>query len=278
VSVSEPHDPYIAPRAYFDQYETGNVALSPTLHDEPTGKPEVVARMRRVWEGMTDAQWRTTTAAYLAVMSFLDAQIGRIISTVQDAGLYDDTIIVVSCDHGDMLGGHGLAAKGVGTPYEEVYNIPLVIRVPGRVSGEQEEAVVSIVDIGPTLLDLCGLDALPDAQGRTFRAVIDGNADMHQWQDAYAEFYGQRFVYTQRIVWHANWKYVFSPGGVDELYNLADDPAERYNLADEPACRDVLLEMCTRMWRKMDSIGDDSLYKTQYATLRTAPIGPLYET
>jgi arylsulfatase A-like enzyme len=275
VSVSEPHDPYIAPRKFFEQYDLDAIELSATLHDEPTGKPEVVARMARVWENMTDTQWRVSTAAYLAVMSFLDAEVGRIVAAVKNAGLYDDTIIVLSSDHGDMLGAHGLATKGVGTPYEEVYNIPLIVRVPGCASGEQNDAVASIVDIGPTLLDLCGLDALPAAQGRSFRAVLDGSAAMHDWRDAYAEFYGQRFVYTQRIVWHADWKYVFTPGGVDELYNLADDPGERYNLVDEPACRAVLVDMCTRMWRTMKTIGDDSLYNTQYATLRTAPVGPL---
>ena len=102
-----------------------------------------------------------------------------------------------------------------------------------------------------------------------------GADDTGDWQDAYAEFFGQRFVYTQRIVWHGRWKYVFSPGGVDELYDLADDPHERTNLAAVPACRDVLHDMCRRMWRKMAAIGDESLYNTHYATLRTAPVGPL---
>ena len=94
------------------------------------------------------------------------------------------------------------------------------------------------------------------------------------WQNAYAEFFGQRFVYTQRVVWHGDWKYVFSPGGIDELYNLANDPHERINLIDKPEHREVLIEMVKRMWRKMDAIGDKSLFNTHYATLRTAPIGP----
>jgi arylsulfatase A-like enzyme len=105
--------------------------------------------------------------------------------------------------------------------------------------------------------------------------VLEGTADPAEWQDAYAEFFGQRFVYTQRMVWHENWKYVFSPGGIDELYDLASDPHERVNLADDPAHRDTLHDMVKRMWRRMKDIGDKSLFNTQYATLRTAPIGPL---
>jgi arylsulfatase A-like enzyme len=104
--------------------------------------------------------------------------------------------------------------------------------------------------------------------------VLEGASEPAEWRSAYAEFYGQRFVYTQRIVWEGDWKYVFSPGGVDELYDLAEDPHERNNLADDPAHRDRLIEMTKNMWRKMREIGDDSLFNTQYATLRTAPIGP----
>ena len=128
--------------------------------------------------------------------------------------------------------------------------------------------------MGPTLLDLCDAAPLPDAQGRSLRPVLDGSADPADWQSAYAEFYGQRFVYTQRLTWNGEWKYVFTPGGVDELYNLADDPHEMRNLAGDPAYTKRLEEMCGHMWRKMAEIDDWSLYNSRYATLRTAPVGP----
>jgi arylsulfatase A-like enzyme len=277
VSTSEPHDPYIPFESFFNLYDLASVRTSPTLRDELTGKPEVIRRMRAVWSEMTDTDWRRVTAAYWAVISFLDSQVGRILDVLRETGQYDHTIVVVTSDHGDMLGGHGLATKGVGTSYEEVYNIPLVVRVPGIATRGVNRSLhprVSLVDLGPTLLDLCGAGALPGAHGRSLRPVLDGSADPEAWRDAYGEFFGQRFVYTQRIVWHDDWKYVFSPGGIDELYNLAQDPHEGCNLADDPAWRDVLIDMVKRMWRKMEAIGDESLFNTQYATLRTAPIGP----
>jgi arylsulfatase A-like enzyme len=230
--------------------------------------------MRGVWRGLTDADWRLTSAAYWAVISFLDAEVGRILQALREAGRYEDTIVIVTSDHGDMLGGHGLATKGVGTAYEEVYNIPLILRAPGLRTGEDSIHKVGLVDVAPTILDLCDAEPLPQCQGRSMRPVLSGASDPDAWQDAYAEFFGQRFVYTQRIVWHGDWKYVFSPGGVDELYNLSEDPHEEANLADDPECRAVLEEMCRRMWRRMRDIGDDSLFNTHYATLRTAPVGP----
>jgi arylsulfatase A-like enzyme len=266
VSTSEPHDPYNAQKRFFDMYDLDTLQTSPTLHDELAGKPEIIRRMRQTWAPLSDDDWKKITACYWAVITFLDHEVGRIIDVLKETGQYDNTIIVFTADHGDMIGGHGLCAKGVGTSYEEVYNIPLVMRVPGATAGvEDGETLTSLVDLGPTLLDLCGAEPLDGAHGRSLRPVLEGGAERDDWRDAYAEFFGQRFVYTQRMVWHEDWKYVFNPGGIDELYNLADDPAHH----------DVLIDMCKRMWRKMKAIGDESLFNTHYVTLRTAPIGPL---
>jgi len=275
VSASEPHDPYIPPKQFFDMYDPDKISTSPTLRDEPTGKPEIVRRMRAVWDGVTDEQWRRASAAYWAVNTFIDSEVGRILETLRETGLDDNTIVMFTSDHGDMLGAHGLATKGIGTAYEEVYNIPLIVRAPGMGhSGEDGRTLTSLVDLGPTILDFCGAPALPEAQGKSLRPVLEGVADPADWQDAYAEFFGQRLVYTQRLVWHGDWKFVFSPGGVDELYNLAEDPCERVNLAEDAAHREKLIEMTKRMWRKMKAIGDESLFNTHYATLRTAVVGP----
>ncbi|MHC5035446.1 MAG: sulfatase-like hydrolase/transferase, partial [Planctomycetota bacterium] len=271
VSAAEPHDPYVPPKSFLDMYDVDEIRVSPTLREDAADKPEVVERMRAVWRQLTEQDWRRISAAYWAVITFLDSETRRIVDALRETGVYGDTIVIVTSDHGDMLGAHGLATKGVGTPYEEVYNVPLIVRAPGMRVGEDDDHKVSLVDIGPTLLDLCGAEPLDPCQGRSFRDVLEGTADPADWQEAYAEFFGQRFVYTQRIVWHGDWKYVFSPGGVDELYNLAQDPHEERNLAADPASRGKLVEMTRRMWRKMEEIGDQSLFNTHYATLRTAP-------
>ena len=276
VSTAEPHDPYIPPQRFLHMYDPAALPVSPTLRDELAGKPEVLGRMQNVWKDLTDDDWRTVSACYWALISFLDHEVGRMLGVLEETGAAENTIVVVTSDHGDMLGGHGLAAKGVGTSYEEVYNIPLLVRAPGLTTGREDNAaLVSLVDVGATLLDLCGLGPPEPCHGRSLRPVLDGSAEAADWQDAYGEFFGQRFVYTQRIVWHGPWKYVFSPGGVDELYNLGDDPHERVNLAADAARRPVLEDMARRMWRKMKAIGDESLFNTNYATLRTAPLGPL---
>lgn len=276
VSTAEPHDPYVPPAQWWNKYDWRATPLPPTLRDDPVNKPEIIQRLRTVWRDVHDDDWRRVITAYYAVISYLDAELGALVELLRQTGLYDNTIIVFTSDHGDMMGGHGLLTKGGGTAYEEVYNIPLIMRVPGITrGGEDEQSVVSLVDLAPTLLDLCGAPPLPDAQGRSLRPVLERHHEPTEWQDAYAEFYGQRFVYTQRIVWHDHWKFVFTPGGVDELYNLHDDPYERQNLASNPQYASILRAMCARMWSMMKRIGDRSLLESHYATLRTAPVGPL---
>ena len=130
VSTSEPHDPYVPPKRFFEMYNLDDIRTSPTLHDEVNDKPEVIRRMQSVWRSLTDADWRRVTAAYWAVITFIDSEVGRIIDVLKETNQYENTIIVFTSDHGDMLGGHGLITKGVGTSYEEVYNIPLIIRTP----------------------------------------------------------------------------------------------------------------------------------------------------
>jgi len=276
VSTVEPHDPYIAPAEYVSRYDIRRFPLPASLRDACADKPEVVRRMQKVFADLTDDDWRFLRACYCGTLSFIDGEVGRILACLEETGRLDDTLVIFTSDHGDMLGGHGLATKGVGTPYEEVLNIPMIVAGPGVRKGVEETAsLVSILDLGPTILDLCRLAPLSSAHGRSFRQILEGRHNPDQWQDAYAEFFGQRFMYTQRIVWHRNWKYVFSPGGIDELYDLSEDPHERRNLASDPAHREPLLSMCGRMWKKMKQIGDMSLFNSHYAVLRTAPAGPL---
>lgn len=167
------------------------------------------------------------------------------------------------------------AQKALEPLIEEVYNIPCILSGPGIPRGREEtKAIVGIADIAPTLLDLCCVAPIPGAHGKSFRPLLEDPNKTGEWNEGYAEFFGQRFMYTQRILWRENWKYVFNPCGIDELYNLAGDPNERVNLADNPACGDKLREMSGHLWRKIRDVGDKTMFNSHYPTMRTAPVGP----
>ena len=276
ISVLEPHDPYLAPEEIIDTYDIDQISLSPSFHDTLDTKPEVLKRMHSVWSGLTDYEWKRIMASYYSSVTYIDSQIERVVNLLRNNDIYDDTLIIFTSDHGDMLSAHGLLTKGVATGYEEVYNIPLIIKPPhGGHIDQTKDIKVSTVDIAPTLLEYAGLQFNNEIHGKSLKSVLESNHNPQDWKRCHSEFFSQRYMYTQRITWEDNWKYIFNPGGVDELYDLNEDPFELNNLASDKDSRSVLIAMATTMWEEVDRIGDTTLLNSNYPTLRTAPIGPL---
>jgi len=275
ISVLEPHDPYLAPEEAMDQYDTERIGLSPSFDDDLNDKPEILQRMREVWSGLDESDWKKVVTSYYASLTSIDTEIGRVINLLKEKNLYENTVIVFTSDHGDMMGAHGLLTKGVATGYEEVYNIPLIIKTPNDYRPDTTGDIkVNTVDIFPTLLDYAGAETPSAIHGKSLLPVINNTHDRTDWTGSYAEFFAQRFMYTQRITWEGDWKYIFNPVSRDELYNLANDPYEINNLAEDPDFGENLKSMAKQMWRNMEKIGDTTLLESGYATTRTAPIGP----
>ena len=132
--------------------------------------------------------------------------------------------------------------------------------------------IVSLLDLVPTLVQLTTGDKFP-GHGRSLLPLLKGME--HNWQsEAFAECHGQRFNYTQRVLWSGDDKYVFNGFDEDELYDLAADPHEMHNLVGDPARRPVLESMSARMWEIMHQTGDSTMTQAQYGMFRFAPVGP----
>jgi arylsulfatase A-like enzyme len=274
VSVPEPHDPFVAGEEAFDQYDLDTLALPATLRDTLEDRPGIYRKAARVWEDMADRQHREAAACYFASITEIDAQFGRIIARLEEAGQLENTIIVFLSDHGELLGAHGLYCKNFGA-FAEIYNIPLIVTGPGLPSHVQTTARVGSHDLCPTLLELVGAEPFDVPDSRSFASVLrDPGGHEHQFTTGFAEYYGNRVILTQRVVWNGDWKFVFNGFDFDELYDLADDPGETRNLAQDPAYRDRLRAMTAQMWRTVRDTGDHSLLNSQYPILRVAPYGP----
>ncbi|MBN1579175.1 MAG: sulfatase-like hydrolase/transferase, partial [Anaerolineae bacterium] len=125
-SVPEPHDPFICGQKAFDLYDVDTLPLSPNVHDELAGRPGIYRKASRIWANLTDRDRRRAAACYFASITEIDAQFGRILDRVEQAGQLDDTIVVFTTDHGELLGSHGLYCKNF-MAAEEIYNIPLIV-------------------------------------------------------------------------------------------------------------------------------------------------------
>lgn len=271
LSSEAPHDPYIAPRGYYERYNPVTLPPPASFDDGLAGRPAIYRRIQRVWQELGWAQAAEATACYYALCSLLDELIGGLLAELEALGLAGNTVVVFTSDHGDYLGAHRLFLKGI-PAFEEAYRVPLILAGPGIPAGRRVDQVASLLDLPMTLTDLL-LGRPFSGQGRSLTPLLAGHAAA--WpNEAYAEMQGQRFAYQQRIVWQENWKYVFNTFDEDELYDLAADPHELRNLAADPGQRDVLEAMARCMWRWVAETGDENMLKAQYGMFRFAPVGP----
>jgi arylsulfatase A-like enzyme len=274
----EPNTPLIAGRKAFAQYDVDAIRLPASLRDEMAASPAFYRRQREIFSHWTDAEWRLTRAVYYALITELDAQLGLLLDALERSGQRENTIVVVSSDHGRYMSAHGLDAHNFGA-FEEVYNVPLIIAGPGVAAGAVSDALVSTVSLGPTLLEMAGAEPLGAPDSRSFAPLLRDPAGAAADLDTcYAEFYGTRFWLTQRILWRGPWKLVFNGFDYDELYNLEQDPHELRNLGTDPAYESVYRRLMAEIWRIARETGDTVLLETHYAPMRFAVVGPNADT
>jgi arylsulfatase A-like enzyme len=215
------------------------------------------------WDGMTADQVQELRAVYLGLLTEVDAAIGRLIESLKASGQYHDTLIVVTADHGEMLGDHGLWGKECF--YDPAFHVPLIIRDPRRrgTAGQVVGAFTESIDIAPTLLDWLGEEAPLGFNGRSLLPFLDGNMP-DGWRDyVFAELDlgdpERPTIYQERLNLPVNrcnlsilreerFKYVHVNGGLPPLlFDMIDDPFEIRDLAHDLAYAPQLLRLARRM-------------------------------
>ena len=242
-----PHPPYVARQVDFDRYRE-----AVTLPRKPRPFAAEDHPHLRWWrqhthsEMVTEAEILRARAAYWGLVDRVDAMIGQILAALSENDLLDNTLIVYTSDHGDMLGEHGLWWKH--TFYEESIKVPLLLSWPGVIPpGQRRQQVVSALDLNATILEALAAPALPNSAGRSFLKPITQTA-ADDWDNiAYAEYCQHQFCPEggcfQRMVRRDDWKLIYYHGQPAQLFNLAEDPAERFNRATDPACQALLQEL-----------------------------------
>lgn len=274
VSVPEPHDPYYCSRSTFDSLPPELSALPANAQDAMADKPGVYRKAAGIFAGFREEEVRFARACYYGCVHEIDSCFGTLVEQVRRAGKLEDTIIVLTTDHGDCLGAHGLFCKNIGA-FEEVYNVPLVLAGPGLARGEVSSARVGTHELCPTLLELAGAEPIRHADSRSFAVECrqPGSAAA-EFSCGYAEFFGTRMPLGQRVVYKDRWKFVHNAFDYDELYDLAADPGELRNLAKLPEFSPIVADLCRLMWDYVRKTGDHTLLHTNYPPLRLAPLGP----
>lgn len=275
VSLPEPHDPFVAGRGALESYDIDGISLPPNANDPLKDRPNIYRKAGRPWRGMTDRQKREAATCYYASITEIDEQFGRLLNFLELTGQSEETIVVLTTDHGELLGSHGLYCKNF-SAFEEVYNIPLVVAGPGVAAGAVSRGRVGLHDLCPTLLELLGGQPFGYADSRSFKELLENpQANEQAYDSGYAEYHGGRYRLTQRVVWEGSWKFVHNGFDEDELYNLEEDPHELVNRIEDADCVEVIQRLTHEMWRVVKATGDKALLDTHYPIMRIAPYGPL---
>lgn len=266
-----PHDPYVVPQRFLDAVDPEAIELPGNWDDRMEDRPHYYARLREHFQqSLGETGTREALRHYLAFCSFVDEQVGLILDALDASGQAEETIVVFCSDHGDYAGEHGLFCKGI-PAFRSATHVPLAIRVPGVKGQRPVDALVSLADIGPTLLDLAGVHGAPMA-GRSLAPFLHGERPP-DWRTALCtQMEGTEIRFSQRSIRKRDWLYVYNPSALDELYDLRTDPGETRNLADEPSMRPVLEALCRELWRQLSQL-DDPLINGYY-TVALAPVGP----
>lgn len=282
LSTLAPHDPYIVPLRYYERYDPRRIPQPASFGDNLEGRPAIYRRIQQVWKDLDWEHFAQATACYYAFCSLIDDQVGRVLAALDQTSQAENTLVIYVSDHGDYLGAHRLMLKGI-PAYDQAYRVPLLIAGPGIPRGRTISQRVSHLDLAASILPLLGLDPAPRRVGFDYlppgRSLLPLLGQDPQEQAAwssehFAECHGQRFAYTQRILWWQDYKYVFNGFDRDEFYNLADDPDEMHNRAEDPTMTDIIEEMASRMWDVMRRTGDSNMTEAEYGMFRFLPVGP----
>lgn len=239
LSFVRPHSPLDPPKFYYDQYINQDIPLPPVgdwadTEDAEKNGLEIDAR-----EGIiSNKALKRARAAYYALITHIDHQIGRYFEALRESGELENSIILFVSDHGDMLGDHNLFRKAV--PYEGSTLVPLILYDPGNIlkcnKGSTVEQIAELRDIMPTLLDLSGNEVPQELEGKSLKPLIYG--DECEWREyIHGEHsYGAKsnhFIVTEKD------KYIwYSQTGEEQYFNLAKDPDELHNLVDDKSSKD----------------------------------------
>ncbi|MFQ6131638.1 MAG: sulfatase-like hydrolase/transferase [Armatimonadota bacterium] len=268
-----PHDPYVIPDPWASMIDPGDVELPPSYGDDLMDRPAIYRRQKQLWDQLTPDQVKLALAHYWGYCAMLDHMFGMILDALDETGQADNTLVVRTSDHGDLVGAHGLFLKGI-PPYEEAYSVPLIVRWPAgiRQPGRVSSSIVQLMDLAPTLCEAAGAPPLDPCDAQSLLPIFTSQEPDGARQELYCQMNGVELYYTQRIMRVGRYKYVFNGFDFDELYDLEADPHERRNLINEPKLESVRRMLLERLWdwaRKTDDFIDNPS-----PTVGLIPLGP----
>ena len=249
VSCVAPHGPFTPPAPYDTMYDPAEVRLMPRHEGDLAGRPPAMVKwVEQNRKYVTEEELRIYQAISCGLITLVDDNVGRIVAALKDAGLYENTLVLFTTDHGDFGTRYGIFGKSWCT-IEQIIRTPLIVSVPGcRENMDRADALVENVDILPTLMDFAGIDRSRKVQGASLMPILTGQQNtVKDAVFAHGLFENGGWMMGQSMVRSGDWKLVQSSGFGGELYNLKDDPWELRSRVDDPEAQSVLADLRARL-------------------------------
>ncbi|PHQ41597.1 hypothetical protein Z052_13920 [Halorubrum sp. C191] len=250
VNALIPHFPLEVEQSYYDRYPPEEMDLPvdyPPVDDHP-----VVDQLREHFDGLdlSEATLRRTRSAYYGLVTALDDCVGDLLDALERTGQAEETLVIYTSDHGEVLGDHGLWWKCC--MYEQSVGVPLVARGPGIESGRTVETPVSLLDVVPTMADAMGVPPDDAWRGRSLLPVATGQRDPDDERAVFSEYHAHGASHGFFMIRRGSYKYVHYVDGPDQLFDLESDPQELDDLAADPDYREVKKSLEADLWAVVD--------------------------
>jgi choline-sulfatase len=256
VSFIQPHDPYLAPRDAWTRYDHAAIDMPVVPHIRPADRDPLSHRMHELYDRdeyrITDEHVRNARRAYYAMITYVDRKFGELLAALRATGLADDTVVLATADHGDMLGERGLWYKM--NFFERSTRVPLILHAPGLFAARRVLQNVSLLDLLPTFVDLAGegapFEPASPVDGTSLAGLAAGASA--GWSDCvFGEYMAEGTCQPLFMIRRGRYKYIVCDGDPPQLYDLESDPQELKNLAADPAHAGVAGDFATEaaaMW------------------------------
>ncbi|MHC4424697.1 MAG: sulfatase family protein [Planctomycetota bacterium] len=258
-SFNYPHDPNVVPSPYYDMFDPDKVTLAENRHVRE--KRFEKDWSRHIVAALKEPGLREFIRIYYGMVKLIDDQVGRILKTLEETGQLENTVIIFTADHGDMMSGHGMVWKSTHSFYDEIVRVPLMIRYPKLFKAQICDMAVDFTDFMPTILALTDRPIPKQAQGQNLVPYLTGQKDLSQ---------ARQYAFSERVTRHKQGLRKVAPGtkasfcvrgqgfkyckypGQEFLYDLQKDPGEEKDCAKDPLYKDRLDIMRTELanWLK----------------------------
>ena len=249
-----PHSPSIVPEPYYSMYNPKDIKEHPSYKENFKDKPYGYYLTEKMW-GLGDYGWdgfADISAKYYGHCTMIDDMVGLIVDKLKKLGIYEDTIIIYSADHGDCLGAHKLIEKGAFT-FDEIYRIPMIVKGLGN---KDNDSFVYLQEIMPTLLDIAGIKPPKPVDGESLLPLMYGTEESNNRTEVFGEFHNHFYVSRQRMVRDNKYQFTFNENEKGELYDFINDPYQLTNLCYDEKYADIKKEYIEKLSRHLKESND----------------------